>query len=43
MQEEQDIGLRLMQSLDAKQQSVATIAMEFHGAFVGAFRLRVAL
>ena len=38
MQEEQDNGLRLMQSLDAKQQSVATVAMEFHGAFVGAFR-----
>jgi hypothetical protein len=38
MQEEQDIGLSLMQSLDARQQSVATVAMEFHGAFVGAFR-----
>jgi hypothetical protein len=38
MQEEQDNGLRLMQSLDAKQQAVATIATEFHGAFAGAFR-----
>jgi hypothetical protein len=38
MQEEQDTGLRLMQSLDPKQQLIATIATELHGAFVGAFR-----
>jgi hypothetical protein len=38
MQKEQDSGLRLMQSLDAKQQSAATVAVEFHGAFAGAFR-----
>ncbi len=38
MQEEQDTGLALMQSLDRAQQTKATLGMEFHGALAGAFR-----
>jgi hypothetical protein len=38
MQEEQDRGLRFMQSLDGALQTKATLGLDFHGALAGAFR-----
>jgi hypothetical protein len=38
IQDEERTGLTFMQSLDRAQQTKATIGMEFHGAFAGAFR-----